>query len=193
MPLNLIKKESPSDKPASPSFTGFVKKKARGSTGEYKKSLQEKQALKEMYGLSEKQLKKYVRQVLEKIHKSENLSQELIKLLEKRLDSVVFRLGFAKSRGQARQLVTHGYFSVNGKAVDIPSFQVKKGDEIVLKENKRKKLVFEDLSKSLEKMRLPDWLSVDNETLKGIIVAEPSLEQVNLPLEIPLVFEFYSK
>lgn len=191
MPIRAAKSPSQNFSPAPPS--GFSGRKKRDSSSEYKKSLKEKQALKEIYGLSEKQLKMYVKKVFGKIYQSVNLSDELVKLLEKRLDSVVLRLGFAKTHKQARQLVTHGYFKVNGKPVDIPSFQVKKGDEILLKENKRKKLIFENLTTTLEKAQLPKWLTSSSKDFKGTVNGEPSLAEVNLPIEISLVFEFYSK
>lgn len=102
------------------------RKKRKSAVSEYKKSLQEKQVLKKLYGLSEKQCKRYVKEALEKMQRVENVSEELVKNLEKRLDNVIFRLGFAKSRPHSRQLVSHSYFLVNGKPVNIPSFKVKR-------------------------------------------------------------------
>ncbi len=169
------------------------RKKRRGAASEYKKSLQEKQTLKRMYGMSERQFKSYVKEVLEKVHKVENLSDELIKHLEKRLDNVVFRLGFAKTRAQSRQLVNHGYFLVNGKPVNIPSFQVKLGEVVAIKENKKKKMIFNDLPDTLKKIQAQTWLDINKEKLEGKLVADPSLAEVNPPVEISLIFEFYSK
>src|SRR3989338_10996883 len=102
------------------------KRERRSAVSEYKKSLTEKQTLKRLYGLSERQFKRYVLETLDKMGKVENVSDELIKRLEKRLDNTVFRLGFAKSRAHARQLVSHGYFLINGKPVNISSYEVKK-------------------------------------------------------------------
>lgn len=172
--------------------TTTKRKKGRDSASEYKKSLQEKQTLKKIYGLSEKQFKKYVKTTLA-MTKRENMSDELIKLLEKRLDNVIFRLGFAISRAQSRQLVTHAYFLVNGKPVNIPSFQVKNGDVISIKEAKKKKLIFKDLPETLKKIQIPAWLSFDKEKLEGKIVSYPDLSQVNPPVQIPLIFELYSR
>ncbi len=172
---------------------GPQKKRKRGAASEYKKSLEEKQTLKNWYGLSEKQFKKYVKETLNKIGKVENVAEELIKKLEKRLDNVVFRLGFAFSRAQARQMVNHGYFLVNGKPINIPSYSVKKGDVISIKETKKKKLVLKDILPQLKKKEAPLWLKFDKEKLEGQSAGEPTLEEVNPPAEISLVFEFYSR
>jgi len=168
------------------------KRKRKKDVSEYKKSLQEKQALKKLYGLSEKQVKRYVKETLEMV-KAKNLTDELIKRLERRLDNVVFRLGFAKSLPQSRQLVSHAYFLVNGKPVNIPSFEVKNGDTIAIKESKKKKLIFNNLAATLNKLQAPDWLGLDKEKLEGKIMRYPSLAEVNPPVEISLVFEFYSR
>ena len=140
---------------------GPARKRKGGAFSDYKKSLVEKQALKKWYGISEKQFKAYVQEALAKMGKVENVSAELIKELEKRLDNVVFRLGFAKTRNQARQLVTHGYFTVNGKPVNIPSYQVKKGDVVALKETKKAKLVFKELTEQLKRHETPAWLVME--------------------------------
>jgi small subunit ribosomal protein S4 len=174
-------------------ISGPQKKRKKGTPSEYKKSLEEKQTLKNWYGLSEKQFKKYVKETLGKIGKVENVAEELIKKLEKRLDNVIFRLGFANSRPQARQMVTHSYFLVNGKPINIPSYSVKKGDVISIKETKKKKLILKDLLPQLKKKEAPLWLKLDKEKFEGQSAGEPSLEEVNPPAEISLVFEFYSR
>lgn len=168
-------------------------KRKSKTASEYKKSLQEKQTLKRLYGLSEKQFKKYVQNALGKIRKVENVSDELVKNLEKRLDNVVFRLGLTKTRAQSRQLVSHAYFLINNKPVNIPSFQVKKGDVILIKESKKKKIIFKDVKDALKKSETPLWLNIDKESLQSKIIGEPSLAEVNLPVEISLIFEFYSR
>ncbi len=167
-------------------------RKRRKTSSEYKKSLQEKQAMKRLYNLSEKQFKRYIKETLA-MNKVENFADELIKVLEIRLDNVMLRLGFAKTIKQSRQLVSHAYFLVNGKPVNIPSFKVKKGDTISIKENKKKKLIFKDLSADIKKMQAPSWLTIDKEKLEGKIVGYPSLAEVNPPVEISLIFEFYSR
>lgn len=178
--------------------TGFKrepggKKRKSKTASEYKKSLMEKQSLKRLYGLSEKQFKRYVKETLEKMSRVDNVSDELIRRLEKRLDNVVMRLGFAKTQPQARQLVSHAYFLVNGKPVNISSFQVEKGDVITLKPTKRKKLIFTELANTLKKSMVPAWLSLDKEKLEGKVVGDPKLIEVNPPVEISLIFEFYSR
>ncbi len=169
------------------------RKKREGAVSEYKKSLKEKQALKRLYGLSEKQFKRYVKESLEKMQRVENVSDELIKSLEKRLDNVVFRSGFAKTRAHSRQMVNHSYFLVNGKPVNIPSFKVGKGDVIAIKEQKKKKIIFKDLAEELKKTETHVWLVLDKVKLEVRVIGEPSLAEVNPPVEISSVFEFYSR
>jgi|YelNatPaOPRAMG01_1025707.scaffolds.fasta_scaffold17598_6 small subunit ribosomal protein S4 len=160
---------------------------------EFKRELVEKQKLKYWYGLNERQLKKYVKEVLEKRGKVEDVSALLIQNLEKRLDNVVYRLGFAVSRDQARQLVSHKFFLVNGKPVNIPSFSLKVGDVISLKPQKLKKVIFKDLKERLKKHTPPSWLSLDPEKLEGKVISEPKVEEVAPPVEVSAVFEFYSR
>ena len=135
-PKTSFSPDSAFDKKALGGQQGGKKKRSK-TASEYKKSLQEKQTLKRLYGLSEKQFKRYVKESLNKMQKVENISEELVKTLEKRLDNVIFRLGFASTRAHSRQLVNHSYFLVNGKAVNIPSFQVKRGDVVIVKETKK--------------------------------------------------------
>jgi small subunit ribosomal protein S4 len=160
---------------------------------EYKRELIEKQKLRHWYGLDDKQLKNYVKEVLKKRGKAEDVSALLIQNLEKRLDNVVYRLGFADSRAQARQLVSHKFFLVNGKPVNIPSFRVQVGDVISLKPQKSKKVIFKDLKEKLKKHSLPSWLSLDPERLEGKVISEPKVEEVAPPVEVSAVFEFYSR
>jgi len=172
---------------------GPQRKRKGGNPSAYKKSLEEKQSLKKWYGVSERQFKRYVTETLAKMGKVENVSNELIKRLEQRLDNVIFRLGFAKSRVQARQLVSHGYFLVNGKPVNIASFSVKKGDVITVKENKRAKGVFKDLAVDLKKKETPIWVVLNKEKLEGKIAGEATVDEVKPPAEISTIFEFYSR
>ena len=172
---------------------GPQKKRSGGTPSEYKKSLYEKQTLKKWYGLSERQFKKYVQETLEKMGKVENVSNELIKKLESRLDNTIFRLGFANSRIQARQLVSHGFFKVNGKPVNIPSYKVKKGDIIAVKESKRKKNFFNQMPDQLKRKETPAWLSFDKAKFEAKATGEPNLDEVKPPAEISLIFEFYSR
>jgi len=172
---------------------GQKKKRRTRSMSEYNKELREKQKLRNWYNLKEHQFKKYVQEVLVKRGKTLNLSLELIKKLEKRLDNVIFRMNFAKSRKGARQLISHGYFSVNGREVNIPSFEVKKGDMICLRKSKKDKNIFKDFLTSSQKVQIPSWIQFNVKKMEGKVIGEPSLEEALPPAEILSVFEFYSK
>lgn len=168
-------------------------RKKRSAVSEYKKSLVEKQALKELYGLTEKQCKRYVKGVLANMQKVQSVSDALISQLEKRLDNVVFRMGLAKTRAQARQMVSHAYFTVNGKPVNIASFQVQAGDVVALKETKKKKKLLEIALTELKKHQAPKWLDVNKEQYSVKMIGNPTMAETSLPIEIQLVFEFYSR
>ena len=172
---------------------GPQRKRRGGAASEYKKSLTEKQTLKKFYGLSEKQFKRYVQESLEKMGKVDDVSAELIRRLEKRLDNVIFRLGFAKSRVQARQIVSHGFILINGKPVNIASYEVKKGDIVAVKENKKSKGIFKELANELKKKEVPMWLTLNKDKLEAKTIGEPSLDEVKPPAELSLIFEFYSR
>ena len=173
-----------------PYVPGQKAKRKTGRPSEYSKQLSEKQKLKKMYNLREAQFKKYVYKVLKK--KDENASDNLIAFLESRLDNVVYRLGFGFSRIQARQLVSHGFFLVNGKHVNIPSYKVKKDEVIALKETKRKRKNIESF-KNLMKQNRVDWVELDAEKMEGKMTHLPTLEEVSPPVKIQAIFEFYSK
>lgn len=172
---------------------GPQKKRRGGNPTEYKKSLEEKQTLKKWYGLSERQFKRYVKETLAKMGKVDDVSNELIRRLEKRLDNVIFRLGFAKSRVQARQIVSHSYFLINGKAVNIPSYEVKADDIIAIKEHKKSKGIFKELANELRRKEAPVWLTINKEKLEAKVIGEPNLDEVKPPAEISTIFEFYSR
>jgi len=168
-------------------------KRRRGPPSEYAKELAEKQKLKNWYNLRERQFKNYVKKVLAERGKVEDASSLLIKMLESRLDNVVFRLGFATSRAQARQLVSHGFFLVNGKPINFPSHQLKKGDVISIKPQKIKKVIFKNLKNLIKKHKVPKWLKLDATKLEGEVIGEPTLEDVMPPVELSSIFEFYSR
>ncbi len=172
---------------------GQKRKRKPALLSEYGKELREKQKLKNWYNLKEAQLKKYVKEVLKSRGKVEDPVSLLVELLESRLDNVVFRLGFAVSRSQAQQLISHNYFLVNGRATNIPSYQVKKDDIISLKPQKLKKNIFQDLSLKLKKQKVPSWLKLDIEKLEGKVIARPSFEEAAPPVEISSIFEYYSR
>ncbi len=174
---------------------GPVGKRKIKAPSEYKKSLQEKQKLRRWYGLSEHQFKKYVKNILQKRGKVQSISEELIRNIEKRLDNVVYRSGIAKSRTQARQMVSHGFFTVNNKSINIPSFNTKVGDLVIVKEHKKKKGIFKDIAGQIKRTEGSSnkWLEVNKETLAIKIKSEPSLMDIIPPAEISVIFEFYSK
>ena len=160
---------------------------------EYGKQLSEKQKLKRLYNLKEAQFKNYVKEILKKGGRVEDPTIILVKKLEMRLDNVIFRLGFAKTKPQARQLVSHGYFLINEKKVNIPSYQVRKGDKISVSPKKVQKKIFQNLPQILKKYEPPSWLQLDKGKLEGKVVGEPSAQEASLPVEIPAIFEFYSR
>jgi len=174
---------------------GQKKKRRIRALSEYGEELREKQKLKKWYNLEERQFRKYVKKILES-HQGpgkKDVLISLIKTLESRLDNVVFRLGIAASRPQARQLISHGHFLVNSKSVDIPGYLVKKGDKIRISPSSRKKNIFQNLPTLLKKRELPSWISLDVEKLEGKVIGAPSLEEAVLPAEVSLIFEYYSR
>lgn len=177
-------------KPYPPGQKG---KRKKTPPSEYAWQLKEKQKLKAIYNLREIQFRNYVKEILEQRKKIKDASEALIRLFELRLDNVVFRLNFAKSRPQARQLVSHGYFLVNGKPTNIPSFGLKKGDKVSIKISKTKKVVFLNLKSFLKNHKTPSWLKLNIEKLEGEVIGEPTLEEVAPPVEISTIFEYYSK
>jgi len=172
---------------------GQKRKRRLRALSEYGKELREKQRLKNWYNLEERQFKRYVKETLESRGKIEDAATFLIKKLESRFDNVIFRLGFASSRAQARQLVSHSHFLINGKPVNIPSYQLKKGDKITFHQTSQKKFIFKNLRAKLKKYQPPSWLSLNIKTLTGKVTAVPSLEEAAPPVEIPTIFEFYSR
>jgi small subunit ribosomal protein S4 len=177
--------------PYSPGEKG--KKRSRSGSSEYAKELAEKQKIRNWYNLREKQFSNYVQGVLKKRSLKEDAGTALIKKLELRLDNVVFRLGFSASRKASKQLVGHGHFMVNGRKVDIPSYQVKKGDIISLKPSSLNKTFLKNILPALKKHQGPSWTKFNPDKLQAEIIGEPSLDEASLPGEILAVFEFYSK
>jgi len=169
------------------------KRKGRRMLSEYGSELRAKQKLKNFYNLKERQFKKDIKEILEKKGKTQDLGELLIKKLETRLDNLVFRLGFTTSRTQARQLVSHNHFLVNQKPVNIPSFNLKKGDVIKIHPRSLKKPVFRNISLTLKEYQPPSWLKIDKKKLEGKVINLPSLEEVAPPVEISPIFEFYSR
>jgi len=156
----------------------------------YGLQLREKQKTKRIYFALEKQFRNY----FEKAARAQGVTGELLlQQLERRLDNVAYRLGFATSRRQARQLVRHGHIHVNGKKVNIPSFQVKVGDEVAVRERSNKLVVIEGARDFASGQPAPAWLSVDRDGLKGRVQGLPKREDINLPINEQLIVELYSK
>ena len=169
------------------------KKKKFGGLSEYGKQLKEKQKLKFWYGLREKQFKNYFKEALSKRKQLEDIDLHLGQKLESRLDNIIFRFGFASSRIQARELLNHGHFFLNGKRCNIPSIQTKKGDVVCVKPISFKKKYFQNLLPLIKKYQVPSWLELDKEKLEGKILRMPQLEEINLPVELSIILEFYSR
>lgn len=172
---------------------GVVRKRSGGNVSEYGRQLQEKQELKRQYNLRERQFSRYIRESLEKRAQTVPSAERLIRVLEKRLDNAVYRMGLAKTRNQARQMVSHGHFQVNGKNLDIPSYQVKKGDVISIHPSSVKSNLFTTALLELKKYEAPSWIQLNKEKLEATITGEPVLDEVSPTVEIPLIFEYYSR
>lgn len=183
----------------SPATLGYSKKETnrnpkgtmRRKQSEYATQLNEKQKVKFIYGMLEKQFRSYYEKAAKMPGKT---GENLLALCERRLDNVVFHLGFATTRRQARQLVTHGHFTVDGKKVDIPSYQVKPGQVIAVKEKSRSSSIFQRLTgEDAPFVTVPAWMEKDESELKGKIVRMPTREDIDYPVEEHLIVELYSK
>src|SRR3954469_10746616 len=156
----------------------------------YGLQLREKQKTKRIYFALEKQFRNY----FEKAARAQGVTGErLLQQLERRLDNVAYRLGFATSRRQARQIVRHGHVLVNGKKVNIPSFQVNVGDEVSVREKSNKMVVIEGAQQFASGQPAPAWLAIDREKLSGKVLSLPKREEINLPINEQLIVELYSK
>jgi len=165
-------------------------KKRRGGASEYGRQLAQKQKVKKVYGIFERQLGKYFDEA--QAQKGDT-RENLIKKLETRLDNVVFRLGWMKSRSAARQLVNHGHVLVNNRCVNVPSYQVKKGDVISIKEKTKKSKITENLVASLKKYEAPAWLLQEKEILEAKVLGLPEGEDLGDVSSLGLIVEFYSR
>ncbi len=166
-----------------------VQSKSRKKVSEYGLQLREKQKVKRAYGMLESQFEKYY-SIAERM--KGKTGENLLRLLESRLDNVVFRLGLADSRAQARQTVLHGHILVGGKKVDIPSYIVSVGEEITVKKKSADMDRFKEIREG-EARPMPSWLNMDNANLTGRVVAQPAREDIDLTIEEHLIVELYSK
>ena len=179
-----------------PAYLGYDKKSTRQvrrsgrKVSEYGTQLREKQKAKFIYGVLEKPFRNYY----EKADRMKGMTgTNLMIMLEQRLDNVVFRLGFAKTRKEARQMVDHKVFSVNGKTVFIPSYSLKPGDVIEIRENKRSSQHIKDIFEATAGRTVPAWLIADPEHFKGTVDRLPNREEIDVPVDEMLIVELYSK
>lgn len=157
---------------------------------DYGLQLREKQKMKRIYGIVERQFRNYFRMA----EQQKGITGEnLLRFLERRLENVVYRLGFASSRAEARQMVTHGHFLVNGRRVDIPSYLVDSGDQIQVAERSRELLAIKGALEGVKKRGLPSWLELDAQALRGVVRALPAREDMVIPVQEQLVVALYSK
>jgi small subunit ribosomal protein S4 len=169
---------------------GGIKGERRSRISGYGLQLREKQKVKRIYGVLENQFRRY----FESAERQRGITGEmLLQLLERRLDNVVYRLGLSTSRPQARQLVRHGHFLVNGRKVDIPSFSVKAGDVVSVRATSAKSPAIAHAIEEVKGRGIPEWLAFDAEKLSGRVVSLPTREQINLPVQEQLIVELYSK
>ena len=165
-------------------------KQGRKKMSEYGLQLNEKQKVKFIYGVLEKQFRKYYVMATKK---NGITGEMLLQILETRLDNVIYRLGLANTRREARQIVNHGHILVNGKKVDIPSYLVKPGEVITLKEKTRSLARIKDIVEANSTRLIPDWLDMDKNTLTGKVVSLPGREHIDYEVEEHLIVELYSK
>ena len=179
-----------------PTFLGYDKKSKRTlirrsrKMSEYGLQLREKQKAKFIYGVLEKPFRNYY----EKADKMKGMTGEnLMTMLESRLDNVVFRMGFARTRREARQVVGHKHIFVNGRCINLPSYRVKAGDVVEVKESSKTIQRFKDIMEVTAGRLTPEWVDVDKEALKGTVSALPRREQIDVPVDEMLIVELYSK
>jgi len=174
------------NKTASP--LGKGKRKTRSDFG---MQLIEKQKARVTYGIGERQFKNYIKKVL--VKKGANINEVLVQTLESRLDNVIYRLGFAKTRQASRQMVNHGHFNINGKRETIPSLQVKVGDVITIRERSKTKPIFKDLDEKLKEARVPSWLALDLVKKEGKVQGAPKINPAELSFDVSVIFQFYGR
>ncbi len=173
-------------RPAPPGQHGIRRRKV----GEYGLQLREKQKIRRIYSVLERQFKGY----FEEASSTPGVTGEnLLRMLELRLDNVVYRMGFAASRAEARQLVGHGHFAVNGRSSNIPSLQLKAGDRVEVRESHRSREPFKLAGEQIRSRQIPEWLSVDPAKLSGSVLTPPRRDQMPLDLNEQLVVEYYSR
>ena len=173
-----------------PGQHGRMAQWSRQRTSDFGNQLRAKQKARRVYGVLERQFRRYYKQAL----KARGLTGfTLLQILESRMDNVVYRMGFASSRAQARQLVTHGHFMLNGRRTDVPSVLIKPGDKIEIREGSKKKAFFKDLSALAEERPVADWINRDVKALRGEITRLPERAEIDANLNEQLIVEYYSR
>jgi len=185
-------KQAKATTPGTPSGAPrtMQKQPRRAPKSRYGVQMQEKQQLKEIFGIREEQLKKYY---AEAIKSKEQTGQKLVILLESRLDNAVFRAGMAPTRPAARQMTTHRLFTVNDRPVDIPSYRLKPGDVVSVKTNKRSKPLFANFVKQMQNVRPPSWLTIDAENYSFTVMTLPSFDEVNIGVDVQAIVEYFAR
>lgn len=173
-----------------PGIHGPKQARSRARMSSYGEQLQEKQKAKALYGILERQLRRHFERASR--HKG-NTAVTFVQELERRLDNVVFRLGFAKTRRQARQIVSHGFITVNGTVVDIPSYRVSIGDTLTVKENKKEKGIVKQIPEAMAQAKAPSWLTRDEATMTGKVISLPEGDDLDTIFDSTLIVEFYSR
>ncbi len=162
----------------------------RQKESDYGVQLREKQKMRRLYGIFERQCRRYFHLA----QRQKGLTGvNLLIVLETRLDNVVYRLGLASSRAQARQLIVHGHFEVNGRKTNISSFLVSAGDTVIVRENSKKTTYFKEIAKNLDEGRVPAWLSLDTKNLSARVQSLPTRDQIDITINEQLVVEYYSR
>lgn len=177
-------------RPYPPGIHGPKHARRRPRMSAYGEQLLEKQKAKAIYGILERQFRRYFEKAA---RHTDNTAEVLVRQLEMRLDNVIYRLGFAKTRRHARQVVNHGFILVNGKRVNIPSYQISVGDEISIKESKRETKLAKEMSEYMKLNQLPKWLSRDEAAVTGKVTSVPAGEDLDQPFDPTYIVEFYSR
>jgi len=173
-----------------PSPPGQQKFARRRRVSDRSLQLREKQRARFTYGIMERQFRRYYKEALRRAGVT---GENLVRLLEMRLDNAVFRLGFADSRSQARQIVRHGHIALNGRATDIPSCALKIGDEIAWSDKGKRTEIMKIMQETLQGKEVPDWLGVDVANMSGRVIAQPDVAQVGAKFDPAVIVEFYSR
>lgn len=181
-------------RPEPPGPVRKGKRSSRGGVSEYGKQLLAKQEMKALYGIRERQFRNYVRElILKQKSQTRSAAAEFLWALERRLDNVVYRMGFAASRSMARQLISHGHILVNGLRVTIPSYSVRIGDDVGVHSSSKSKAVFKNNAVHLGDYQVPSWFQVDKEKLEGKIISPPNPEDIGDTVNLQMIFEYYAR